>query len=157
MQTLATRIEMVANVAIIIAALLFSTVLVKSYLRPSDPQTISTSPPVAEKLMQKGDIVNVPNVTWSQNGQTLLLALSTTCRFCTDSAAFYQRISREHGDTRLIALVPQDASEGEQYLAKLGVKVDEVRQASLGELGITGTPTLVLIGSKYVGRCSSAS
>jgi thioredoxin-related protein len=136
---------MVANVAIIIAALLFSSVLVKSYLTQSDRKIGSTSPPVAQKVMQKGDVVNVPNMTWPQNGRTLLLALSTTCHFCTDSAQFYRRISKEHGDTHLIALVPQDTNEGEEYLAKLGVKVDEVREASFGELGITGTPTLVLL------------
>lgn len=32
-------------------------------------------------------------------------------------------------------------------MSNLGVKVDDVEQASLGDLGILGTPTLVLVDS----------
>jgi uncharacterized protein (DUF2126 family) len=42
---------------------------------------------------------------------------------------------------------PQDNSEGTKYLSNLGVKVDEVEQASFVDLGISGTPTLVLVDS----------
>jgi len=143
---LANTLEMLANVSIIIAAVLFSTVTMRLYLTRdvgTKPQSISD--PVAQKLMQKGDLVSVSNLTLPQNEQTLLLALSTTCHFCTDSASFYQRISKEHGATHLLAVFPQTLSEGETYLSRLGVKVDEVKQVSFGELGVTGTPTLALI------------
>jgi len=143
---LANTLEMLANGSIIIAALLFSTVIMRSYLtRNVEPKAQSISQPVAQRLMQKGDVVSVSNLNWPQNERTLLLALSTTCHFCTDSAPFYQRISKEHGTTHLLAVFPQSVSEGEIYLSKLGVKVDEVKQVSFGELGITGTPTLALV------------
>jgi len=89
--------------------------------------------------------LNIPDLIKFRDGRTLLLALSTGCHFCTDSAPFYQRVSQEHGDTHLVAVFPQEASDGEQYLSKLGIQVDEVKQASFVELGITGTPTLALI------------
>jgi hypothetical protein len=41
--------------------------------------------------------------------------------------------------------VPQSAEEGRQYLKKLGVEVGEVRQVSMGALGLSGTPTLILV------------
>jgi len=139
-------LEMLANVAIIIAAVLFSAVLIKSYLHSSPESKVQgPAPAVTQKLLQKGDIVSVVDVDWSRNRRTLLLALSTTCRFCTDSAPFYQKISKGHGDTRLVAMFPQANTEGEKYLEKLGVRVDEVKQVSFAELGITGTPTLLLI------------
>jgi thioredoxin-related protein len=142
----ARLLEMLANVAIIVAAVLFSAVLIKSYLFPTpEPKAQATVPAVTQKSLQRGDVVSVMDVDWSRNGRTLLLALSTTCRFCTDSAPFYQKISKDHGDTRLIAMFPQANTEGETYLEKLGVRVDEVRQVSFTELGITGTPTLLLI------------
>ena len=146
-QTRVARIlEMLANVAIIVAAVLFSAVLIKSYLRSSPESKLqATTSAVTEKLLQKGDVVSVVDVDWSRNGRTLLLALSTTCRFCSESAPFYQKISKDHGDTRLVAVFPQVNAEGERYLEKLGVKVDEVKQVSFTELGITGTPTLLLI------------
>ena len=52
---------------------------------------------------------------------------------------------REHGDTQLVALVPQAAEEGQAYLRRLGVDVDDVRQVSLGSMGLSGTPTLILV------------
>lgn len=44
-----------------------------------------------------------------------------------------------------MAVFPQDASEGEAYLKKLAVPVDEVRQATLNQLNVRGTPTLMLV------------
>ncbi len=145
--SIARILEMGANAAIIIAAILFSTVLMKSSLLPSATPTPTDKlpPPITQGMMQKGNIISIPNLAWPRSGQTLLLALSTGCHFCTDSAPFYQRISKEHGATHLVAVFPEEISQGEKYLTKLGVKVDEVKQASFGELGISGTPTLVLV------------
>jgi hypothetical protein len=39
-----------------------------------------------------------------------LLALSTTCHFCTQSGPFYQRVVKEHGDAQLVVLVLQAIS-----------------------------------------------
>ncbi len=145
--SLARMLEMGANASIILAAILFSVVLAKFYLgQAPDKKDKTPPPPVTQNVLQKGDVLSIPNVNW-RNGQTLLLALSTSCRFCTDSAPFYQRLSKDPGDTRLVAVFPQENSEGERYLSNLGVKVDDVEQASLGDLGILGTPTLVLVDS----------
>jgi len=87
-------------------------------------------------------------VDWSKNSQTLLLALSQNCHFCSESAPFYQRLAEERaqrGNTRLIAVLPQTVGEAQKYLSDLGISVDEVRQAPLSSLGVVGTPTLVLV------------
>jgi|SRR6185369_12311758 len=145
--SLAKLLEMGANAAIILAAILFSVVLAKVYLGRAPNKKDQPSPPlVTQKLVQKGDVLNLPKVDW-RNGQTLLLALSTSCRFCTDSAPFYRRLMKDHGETRLVALFPQENGEGETYLSSLGIKVDEVEQASFADLGISGTPTLILVDS----------
>jgi Thioredoxin-like domain len=145
----AKMIEMIANVAIIVSAVLFSGVLIKSYLGPTNTEprdpAANPPPPITEKILQKGDVLQVSNLNLPKSGRTLLLALSTTCRFCTESAPFYQKISNNDDDTRLVAVFPQSKRDGEQYLQQLGVKVDEVRQVSFTQLGITGTPTLVLV------------
>jgi thioredoxin-related protein len=88
----------------------------------------------------------------------LILALSTTCHFCTESGPFYQRIAEERAGARLIALLPQSIEESRQYLNKLGIEVSEVRQSPTGALGVTGTPTLILVNNEgavvnfWVGR-----
>lgn len=146
MNNLAKRIELIANLSIAIAATLLSIVLVKGYLfnNLNNPKT-NTSPAIAGNLLQKGTKISLRNIDWQKNGRTLLLALSTTCHFCTESAPFYQHLVKEHGQAQLIALVPQTVDEGKSYLKNLGVQVDDVRQASPDETGITGTPTLILV------------
>jgi hypothetical protein len=45
-------------------------------------------------------------------------------------------------------VLPQEVSQGQTYLGKLGVVVDEVRQSTLGAIGVSGTPTLLLVDNK---------
>jgi len=40
--------------------------------------------------------------------------------------------------------------EGRKYLERLGVSVDEVRQLSLDQIGVTGTPSLLLVDASGV-------
>ncbi|HMF56607.1 MAG TPA: hypothetical protein VK619_09705 [Pyrinomonadaceae bacterium] len=149
MSNLAKRIELLANLTIILASLLLGMVLVKNYLlnRSIPVQTSGANPVAANGQNLVGTKISLPDVDWSNNQQTLVLALSSTCHFCSESAPFYQRLAKAHGGTRLIAALPQTISEGEQYLHALGVSVDEVKQASLDSINVRGTPTLMLVNS----------
>lgn len=144
MDSLSKRIELFANIAIIVVAALLCVVLVKSYLLPADGRKQSGEAEMRRGL-ERGDTVAVPSIDWRKNGKTLLLALSTTCHFCTQSASFYQRVVKERGDAQMVALLPQPVGEGQAYLKQLGVSVADVRQVSLVKLGLSGTPTLVLV------------
>jgi thioredoxin-related protein len=86
-------------------------------------------------------------VDWKQSRQTLVLAISSTCHFCTDSASFYQTLVQNRKDTQVVAVLPQPVEEGKSYLEKLGVSVDEIRQLPLNQIGVHGTPTLILVDS----------
>jgi thioredoxin-related protein len=140
------RIELIANIAIIVVALLIGVFTVKRYLLPTS-QPIQ---PEVESGVKTGVKLTLPAVDWEKNRQTLLLVLSKGCRFCTESAAFYQQLARQRGDrqnVRLVAVLPQEISEGQKYLSELGVTVDEIRQALPSALGARGTPTLILVNS----------
>lgn len=147
MKNLKDKIELTANLSIIAVAVLLSIVLVKSYIIPAPVQNSAAAPTEARKTTKRGDPVTLSGVDWQKNGKTLLLALSTTCHFCTQSGPFYQRIVKEHGNAQLVALVPQAEDAGRNYLKKLGVSIDDVRQVSLDSLGLSGTPTLILVDS----------
>lgn len=135
------KIEFAANVAIIVVACLLATVLVKNYLvtRHTEQARKSQSEPL------KNPTVSGLDIDWRQSKQTLLLAVSSTCHFCTESAPFYKQLARERGRTRLIALLPQPIDEGKRYLEGLGVTVDEIRQTPLSSINVDGTPTLMLV------------
>lgn len=145
MKNIAKKIEVAANISILVAAISFTAVLAKRYFSPTLPLA-----PAHAKAGTKADFINVD---WAKSNLTLLLVLQSGCRFCTESAPFYQRLARETAEAsgvHLVAVLPQDVAEGTKYLNSLGVPIQDVRQAQLDTLGVTGTPTLILINDKGV-------
>jgi hypothetical protein len=140
--SLLKKIEVTANIAVILIAILLGYALIKTRIFPT-PQPTQTKPKVdLAKLPQLG-------IDWSQSNQTLLLSLSRDCRFCTESAEFYRRLTQERSGptkTRLIAVFPQPISDGLKYLEQLEVSVDEVKQYPNQATVASATPTLILVG-----------
>ena len=118
MKNIARTIEVIANVAIICVAISLGVVLISRTIR-SSRVTVSDSATVKDQKIQ------LAGVDWSKNEQTLVLAISSTCHFCTESAAFYRDI-RARTRVHTVAVLPQTVNEGRNYLSNLGVQVDEV-------------------------------
>jgi hypothetical protein len=139
-----TKLESLANVTTIVVSLLLSIVLVKVFLLPGGrPAASAARPQVAEGTSLKGAL---PGVDWGTNDRTLVLAISTKCHFCTDSAPFFKRISTERPTgTKLLAVLPQSVEEARKYLDQEGVRVDDVKQAPLDSIKVYGPPTLALV------------
>lgn len=148
-------IETSANVAILIVAILLGAVLVMQLLAGGTQTHTGTPQPGA--VSDHDTKLTLPGVDWSESNRSLVIALSSTCHFCTESASFYQRLAKERG-VRLIAVLPQDVTEGRTYLDSLRVPIGDVRQMPLDALGVEGTPTLFLIDNegrvsgKWVGK-----
>lgn len=51
---------------------------------------------------------------------------------------------------KTVAILPQSVAAAEQYLNGEGVHVDQVRQVTLGDIGIRATPTMLLVNSAGV-------
>jgi hypothetical protein len=145
-KSITQRLEVLANLAIIVVAVLLSFVLIKSYLLPSKERPPDLRVPAGVK-------VSLPGVDWSGNNQTLLLVLQKGCHFCSESAPFYQRLVRDTAgrrDIHLLAVLPQDFDESRKYLDDLGVAIEDIRQARLDSIGVHGTPTLILVNNQGV-------
>lgn len=144
MSHLYKRIELLANLAIIVVALLLGGVLVRRYLLPASPQTEA----VERARIKPGTKLSLSGVEWGGRRHTLVLVLSTNCHFCTESAPFYQSLVQEkarHGDVGLLAVLPQGVEESQKYLGEHGITTDVVRQAALDAVNVRGTPTLILV------------
>jgi thioredoxin-related protein len=140
-------IQSAANIAIIIVTVLLAGVAVARYMQParSDPSTIARA---ESRKVTPGTKIQLANVDYGKSDKTLVMVLSTTCRFCTASVPFYQKLAQRkegHEDLRLIAVTPQSVDEAKEYLGKHGVAVDEIAQASLDEMDVSGTPTLIQV------------
>jgi peroxiredoxin len=145
MADIAKKFETGANIAIILVSLVIAAVLLRNHVlhRPENPHQISAGTKFALR-----------NVDWRGNQRNVVFVISTTCHFCTESAAFYRELSRlcKLHNVRTIAILPQPLEASREYIKSLGVEFDEVRQAGLSELEIYGTPALLLIDNQGVVR-----
>ena len=140
-QKVTKKIEMAANVAIVIVALAAIGMVARNFwVRPVQPHhNIATG----TKLDLKGE-------HWQPGLKNVVLVLSTTCRYCTESAGFYRELYQEckKQHIRVVAVLPQPVNDAQAYLKGELVEVDEIRQASLSDLQVRGTPTLLIIDDK---------
>ena len=145
MNTVYKRVELFANIAIILVAIALVVVLAKRF--------IFTGPDSDTPQSNIGAKLSLPGVDWSKNNKNLLLVLSDSCKYCTESAPFYQQLVQERAQRqtfRLTAVFMQPASEGRKYLNGLGVAIDDVVELSPRAIRIRGTPTLLLVNSAGV-------
>jgi len=129
-------LEISANLGIVIVALIIVGNFVASKWRTKrETDTLTT-----------GSQVSLSGVKW-EDGSTLVLALQRGCRYCNESAPFYRRLwqQRSGSEPRMIAVVPGDKAEVDKYLNELGVAVDGIVNASLADIHVSATPTLVLV------------
>src|SRR3989442_15670806 len=87
------KLELLANLAIVAIALLLGIVVAKRYLLRGTAPGLAAAP--AEARILPGTKLELPSIDWTRSQQTLLLVLSEGCRFCTESAGFYQRLAKE--------------------------------------------------------------
>lgn len=145
MNTLYKRVELFANIAIILVAIALVGVLAKRF--------IFTNPPSDTPQSNVGAKLSLPGVDWSQNNKNVVLVLSDSCKYCTESAPFYQHLVQERAQRqsfRLTATFPQPVSDGRKYLNGLGVAIDDVVQLSPKAIRIRGTPTILLVNNAGV-------
>jgi thioredoxin-related protein len=135
------KIELVANVAIILVAVILGYVLVKQFVFTPAP-----TPPGQMKQPDVGAKISLPDTDFSQKEKTLILALKKGCKFCSESAPFYQKIVQAAAEknVRLIAVFPHSIEEGQGYLKELNVPIAEMKQGDFNTLSVGGTPTLIL-------------
>jgi len=165
------KLEVLANIAVITTSLVVCTVLIRRYLLPSNRRaavsaptgTNPISPDPRQPSIAPGIKIVLPTVDWTKSNRTVVLALSTSCHFCAESAPFYQNLAKEkRADVRILALFPQSLQDSHSYLDKLGIKVDDVVQSPLAAIGVSGTPTLLLVDNQgvvihsWVGRMRDA-
>ncbi len=116
----------------------------------------SADPEARNVLLQKGTQISLPDVRWSDSPANLVMALAVGCHYCQESAGFYRNLIAANANNafRPIAVLPQQVSQSKEYLRAQGIGVTDVLQGSLSDLGVTGTPTLILVSGS--GRVESA-
>lgn len=152
MGNIGRKIEFAANIAIIIVAIMIGGVLVNNYFFKRDP--------LAPASIQIGTKAPIPDIDWAKNEKTLILVLQEGCRFCSESGPFYQRLITETAskNIQLVAIFPHSIEIGKRYLDTLKVPISDLKNIPFNIIGVTGTPTLLLVNNegkvsaKWIGK-----
>ncbi|HEV2396362.1 MAG TPA: hypothetical protein VGS27_05455 [Candidatus Sulfotelmatobacter sp.] len=106
--------------------------------------------PARPAALKPGQAVPIRGIHWQKSHHTLVLALQTGCHFCAASAPFYRELlKKKQGDSwQAVAVLPQPVEKSVAYMQREGYSVPVVRQVDLPAIGVSGTPTLLLVDGK---------
>ena len=142
--------EIGSNIAIILLVIILGYFHIsRSLASPAQPLQKRTE----SDVIKPGTKIPLASVDWSIGERNLLMVLSTTCRFCTESMPFYQRLVHRNVQSkglRVVAAFPQDTHDARKYLDEHGVTVDEIVKAAPSEAMVRATPTLMLLDKNGV-------
>jgi hypothetical protein len=155
-------VQFAANIGILLLTPLVALLVIRLVVSDFAPRQTAVDP-VAQKnqtpASQKAPLLNplekvlpLEGINWKENGKTLVLYLSTTCRYCNESIPFYQRLIDEKSDGvgKIVTLFSQGEEVATEYLDRHNIKVDVVKSGSLRSIGVTATPTLLIVDENGV-------
>ena len=142
-------IEHIANVLIIVVAVLCLGIVAQRYFRPEQPPRQPPTAP-AFKTPAIGSTISSVEVDWKRNKKNVLLVLQEGCRFCSESADFYKTLVQQTKDkgVSVTAVLPQDRDVARKYLDKLQLSEINTKQSPLNSLDVSATPTLIVANDK---------
>jgi hypothetical protein len=131
------KVEVVANVVVILLAVVIGSVFLKDRLATPGPQP---------NEVKAGDrLIGLDGWDWGAHDRTLLLVLRKGCHFCEDSAPFYQRLvaKQQHdiSNTAIVAAFPDTAEAAKEVVQSERLGVQVLAGVPLGGLRVSGTPT----------------
>lgn len=141
------KVEIASNVAVILAALIFSITIVREHW------FARVDPPISGAARQKSDLegkkLELGGVKWDAAERTLVMALSTACHFCEASVPFYREVTASSAvkekRVAVVAVFPQQQQEAESFVKGNDIRADRVVSTSLQSVGASATPTLLLV------------
>ena len=138
-----SNIEKLTHLSILLLCVTVSAVLIKKHFLAAATASVS---------LDSGEVLALPEQAGlARSEKTLVIALSSDCRFCIESMPFYRELilsrAAADSDLRIVALVEHlDRLRQEQrLLQEAGVEVDSLLSVDFQSIGIAGTPTLVLV------------
>jgi hypothetical protein len=85
---------------------------------------------------------------YAASPQTLMLIVSSTCHFCTQSMPFYKSLVHSHDSaTRVVFVGREEEDVLRRYVASNGINDANVQHLSGDNWHIRGTPTAILCDS----------
>jgi thiol-disulfide isomerase/thioredoxin len=147
-----SKIEKITNIAIVIVCCAVTADLVARRFGDGPPAATGPRQPAPRAEYAIGEAFpDLPGLTLASDRPSLILFVKETCKYCTASMPFYQKLAqtvRDGGDNvALVGVCPDSTDQCAGYLQRHDVKVDRVVgiPPTTAMLKVTATPTLLLI------------
>lgn len=139
------RLEIATNILVLVMGVaLISFFVYKNFY----PKTKT----MEAKTLNTGSLFHgLEEIDFKNHPNTLIIALSTRCPYCTASLPFYKRLietNKNSEDLRIIGIFPQPQDEIDRYLAEHNLQIHSIPNVKLGDINIEATPTVVWIDNK---------
>jgi thioredoxin-related protein len=135
------KIEVVANIVVILLAVVIGSVYLKDRFSP--PRTQSNEVKAGDRLPR------LDGWDWGAHDRSLVLVLKKGCHFCEDSAPFYQRLATKQqedlSNTAIVAVFPDAADSVKEVVQSEGLGIHALSGVPLERLKVSGTPSLLLV------------
>jgi len=133
-------VEVGSNIAILLVCALIAYVAITRFILPKPHDNSISGPTVGSKL-------NIPEFDLGEKNRGIVLAISTQCRFCSESMPFYSQLvaAAQTCGIPVIAVLPQGIAESHVYLQSHGLNIQDIKQMPLDRIGVLATPTILLI------------
>lgn len=125
-----------ANIAVILIALAAVLTVIQRFVPRQDISAVPAYRP-GERIAING---------LSVAGPTLLIGTRSSCRYCTESLAFYRRLQEVADVKKVWVAAGEDISANKAYLQSNGLMAEVVLSAdAAGLTKLSSTPTLILL------------
>lgn len=149
-------LDKIANASVIVAAVVVTAVATLQLTREYRARSTSSSSSSRAAVLI-GKQVQLPHVNFAESTATVVLALSSSCHYCTNSLPFYRELVRfQEASARngkrihVIAAMPQPETEGNRYMKANNLSVGRVVSTDLKTLGVSATPSLLVVNARGV-------
>jgi hypothetical protein len=140
-----TKLETATHVFVIGLCCLAGGLLIEQrFFSAPETETLPARPLVGRE-------VNLPGADWQAAPLSVLLQISSTCRFCNESMPFYKQLmavrQAQSAKVPVIVASADAVAVMRKHLEDRQVIVDKVLHSRLESFG-TGTPTIYIVDSK---------
>ncbi|HUI80946.1 MAG TPA: hypothetical protein VLY24_23640 [Bryobacteraceae bacterium] len=141
-----TKLETATHVFLIGICCLAGGLLIEQRFFPPRQAVVDPETFPAQALL--GRKVELPGADWQAAKFSILLQISSTCRFCEESMPFYRRLAAARQATKIPVIVASADAVAvmRKHLEDQQVIVDKVLHSRLAAFG-TGTPTIYIVDS----------
>ncbi len=145
-QKLKNSIEVATNVAVLVVAVTILSLLAWNFYQG---QKVGTQ---LQFGLQKGStLAALPGVQYGDSPRTLLIAMTTRCKYCTASVPFYNQLAEleksKDKSVRIVAVFPDKVDDVDQYVQQKQLGLEVKGAMDLSKLNVAGTPTMILVDS----------